>query len=113
MDDDNDLRVANISRRVSPKVYFFTTLSLFLVILLGGIFINDLTLIFGFIAAFSESLFNFILPGYLYIASCRLTYKKPNPFLYVSSLVFILFGLSLFFGANYNNIVKLQNAFNS
>ena len=109
-DDDNDFKVANISQTVSPSVYFATSITLYLAMVLGGIFINDLTIIFGFLAAFSESVLNFILPGVLYIISCQIKKKPANPFYLGVSLVFILLGVILFIGGTYHTILKIQNA---
>jgi len=43
-----------------------------------AVLIDDITLIFGFFAAISESTINFILPGLFYIISFRVANKKPN-----------------------------------
>ena len=70
MPDDDELKASKISDRVSPSLYYSYTIGLFLLQILFAILIDDITIIFGFFAAFSESIFNFILPGIFYIRSC-------------------------------------------
>ena len=62
---------------MAPTTYYFTTISLFTAQILAAVMIDDLTLIFGFIAAITESLVNFVLPGVFYIASCKVVNVKP------------------------------------
>ncbi len=109
-DDDNDFKVANISQTVSDRVYFITSITLFITVVLGGILINDLTIIFGFLASFSESLLNFILPGVLYIISCQIKKRPASPVLLIVSLVFIILGVILLIGGTYHTILKIQKS---
>ena len=69
--------------------------------------IDDITLIFGFFAAISESVINFILPGLFYLISTKIAGKKLNRFTAIGSVVYVVFGVFLFFFANYNNYLKI------
>jgi len=71
--------------------------------MLCAILIDDITIIFGFFAAISESTVNFILPGLFYLISTRLAGKKWNPLTAFGSVIYVIFGVFLFFFANYNN----------
>lgn len=69
--------------------------------------IDDITIIFGFFAAISESMFNFILPGLFYICSCRVAGVNPDPFWLVISVIYIALGAIIFVVANISNIKKI------
>lgn len=59
--------------------YIMVTLLIFILQITGGIFINDLGLIFEFLAAFSISSLNFIFPGAFFLLAERrfaTTFKK-------------------------------------
>jgi len=75
--------------------------------MLLALLIDDITIIFGFFAAISESTINFILPGLFYIISHRVVRKRPNFFGLIGSYIYVLIGVALFFFANYNNYLKL------
>jgi hypothetical protein len=69
--------------------------------------ISDLTFIFGIIAAFTESVINFIIPGLLYIKSAeRAGIKKPM-YKKVGAVLFAMIGVSYFFISNYFNLQKI------
>jgi len=72
-----------------------------------AVLIDDITLIFGFFAAISESTINFILPGLFYIISFRVAKKKPNFWALIGSQIYVVVGVFLFFFANYNNVMKI------
>ena len=48
--------------------YYAVTISYLLAIVVAAVYIDDLTLVFGFIAAFSESMFNFVFPGLFFLS---------------------------------------------
>jgi hypothetical protein len=69
--------------------------------------INDITLIFGFFAAISETVFNFILPAVFYIQSCRVAGKTHHPFWLGVSILYLIVGTAIFIVSNYENIRKI------
>ena len=108
---EEDFNAALVSQLVSPKLYYFCTLSLFIADILCALICDDLTLVFGFYAAFVESLLNFLLPGLFYICSFRVLRKKPTSFFFlVVSYIYILIGIVLFIGMNINNILKIRDS---
>ena len=51
-----------------PNVkYYSLTLSLYVVCILGAIFVKDLAIVFDFVGAFGSSLLTFTLPGTIYL----------------------------------------------
>jgi hypothetical protein len=70
--------------------------------------IDDITIVFGFFAAFSDSMVNFILPGLFYLQSCKIIGKRPDTTLRILSYIYIMIGTALFFIANYNTILKMK-----
>ena len=72
-----------------------------------AVFIDDLTLVFGFISAFAEASVSFIFPGLFYFISVRKTHKKVPKTLLIGSLAFSFFGIAYFFVSNYFNFIKL------
>jgi hypothetical protein len=75
--------------------------------MLCAVLIDDITIIFGFFAAISESTINFILPGLFYLISTKLAGKKWNFFTAAGSFLYIIVGIFIFFFANYNNYLKI------
>ena len=69
-------KVSRVSYIVSPKVYFSITYGVYSTLFILSFFIQDITIIFGFLGAFVESLFNFVLPGYLYLKSSSIRRVK-------------------------------------
>ena len=96
-----------ISERVSTSTYLTFTLSLFTLQIIFAMLIDDITLIFGFFAAFSETVFNFILPAIFYIQSCRITKTKPDPLWFGVSVVYLIIGTIIFIAANVANVMKI------
>ena len=86
-----------------------------------AILIDDLTVIFGMIAAFSESMLNFVFPGSFFLIGSHLAYKyssgdfkKGKEIPEKASVTkrtivqgFILMGLCYFSLSNYYNFKKL------
>jgi uncharacterized membrane protein YjjP (DUF1212 family) len=68
--------------------------------------INDLSLIFGMIAAFSESMLNFILPGLFFLNGLMYLEIESGPKRMLSSL-FTFLGLAYFVTSNYYNYLKV------
>ena len=108
--EEEEFKVSRISYQVSPQLYYSLCIGVFTILIVIGIFITDITIIFGFLGAFVESLFNFFLPAVFYLRSNQIKQKKPDPVLRVISYLFILFGVALFLVANYNNVRKFQMA---
>lgn len=68
--------------------------------IIASIMIDDLTLVFGFIAAFSETMLNFVFPGLFYFIGMK---KKS-----VSAILFVGVGAVYFSLSNYFNYIKLM-----
>jgi hypothetical protein len=97
---------------VSKRLYFTVTITLFTIQAIFAILIDDITIIFGFIASISESMINFLLPSTFYIVSCYVSKKKPNPLLLIGSIVYLGIGITLFFMVNYHNVKKIYDSYN-
>ena len=76
--------------------------------MLMALLIDDITIIFGFFAAISESTINFIMPGLFYLISHKVVRKRPTFIGVVGSYLYVVIGIGLFFFANYNNYLKLR-----
>jgi hypothetical protein len=103
-----DTNVAKIAERMPAGIYFPQTIGLFILQMLMALLIDDITIIFGFFAAISESTINFILPGLFYLISHKVVKKRPNFFGVIGSYLYVCIGVGLFFIANYNNYQKLR-----
>ena len=99
-----------ISDRVPASTYYAVTLSLFTVQMVFAVLIDDITILFGFFAAISESMVNFILPGLFYICSCKVARIKPDPLWQAIASIYVVMGSSIFVMANANNIIKIMSA---
>ena len=81
--------------------FTFYTVSIFYLIMVVtcALAIDDLTLVFGMIAAICESTLNYIFPGIIFLATrkqCR-----------VLVTIFVILGLVYFTVSNYFNLIKL------
>lgn len=106
---EEEVNAAKISYRIPNGIYYSQTIGLFMLQMLLAILIDDITIIFGFFAAISESSINFILPGLFYIISHKVAHKRPNIFASIGSYVFLVIGIFLFFAANVNNYFKITS----
>ena len=95
---------------MSPTIYYTYTVGMWTLQIIMAILIDDITIIFGFFAAISESMLNFILPGLFYIYSCRVGGVKPNKGWLVVSWLFVGVGVGIFVTANCNNVNKIINS---
>lgn len=100
-----------VSYQVSDRLYYGVSYGSLTILIIFAMYTSDITIIFGFLGAFVESLFNFFLPAVFYLRSNQIRGKKPNPILRVICYFFILVGVTLFCVANYNNIKKFQASF--
>lgn len=82
------------------KTYYFVSFTFLLAIITSAIVIDDLTIVFGMIAAFSESMLNFVFPGLFFIIGAK-SRKK-------SVIGFIGIGLIYFTVSNYYNLKKVS-----
>ena len=62
---------------MKPWVFYTSTVLLYGLVVVGGLFINDLGLIFELITAFSLSFLSFIWPGWFYLKASS-KYGNPN-----------------------------------
>ena len=91
--EDEAIDVVALSSNLTYYTVCFTFLS---AIILSAILIDDLTFIFGMIAACSESLLNFVFPGLFFIIGAR----KKSP----AVIAFIGIGVLYFGVSNYYNL---------
>ena len=73
-------------------------------IICAAVYIDDLTLVFGMIAAFSETMLNFVFPGTFFIIGLS-KIKRDSP-LKIGALLFTMVGFSYFFVSNTYNVKK-------
>ena len=73
-------------------------------IVLAAVYIDDLTLVFGMIAAFSETMLNFVFPGTFFIVG--LSSSKRNTPARLGAMLFTMVGFTYFFVSNSFNIKK-------
>ena len=66
--DDEPIDVIN---DCDDKTYYSVCFGFLLAIITSAILIDDLTFVFGMIAAFSESMLNFVFPGLFYIIGMK------------------------------------------
>jgi hypothetical protein len=83
------------------QTYYAINLGFLLAIITSAILIDDLTIVFGMIAACSESLLNFVFPGLFYL--CGANKETPK----VPVMVFIMAGCCYFTVSNYYNMLKV------
>ena len=74
---------------------------------MAALVINDLSLIFGMIAAFSESMLNFILPG-LFFYSGLIELEIVSFPKKIGCSIFVFVGLTYFVQSNYYNYLKIM-----
>jgi hypothetical protein len=115
--------VVDVINDCDSKTYYAVVFGFILLIVSMAIVIDDLTVIFGMIAAFSESMLNFVFPGSFFLIGSHLAYKfqqdsddfkrmkgVPEKASFWKRLVvrgFILLGLCYFSISNYFNWRKL------
>ena len=58
-----------------PTTYYSVVFIFISLIVTMAIIIDDLTVIFGMIAAFSESMLNFVFPGSFFLIGSQLAFK--------------------------------------
>ena len=78
------------------RTYYSVCLGFLTAIIISSILIDDLTIVFGMIAACSESLLNFVFPGMFFIIGA----KSAKP----SVMAFVGLGLLYFLVSNYYNL---------
>lgn len=78
---------------------------------LAALFLDDITVVFGIIGAFSESITNFILPGvFLLVTSYQLSKRHASIrslWYIILGFIVMIFGITYFFTSNYYTIIKL------
>lgn len=124
-DGDNYTSELNISENIDDEppaqydvindcddfTYYSVVFGFLAAIVAAAFVINDLSLIFGLIAAFSESMLNFILPGLFFLNGLMYLGVDSPPKKMAASL-FVFLGLAYFVYSNYFNLVKITNTNN-
>ena len=90
----------------NDKTYYSVVFIFLGCICAAALSINDLSLIFGMIAAFSESMLNFILPGLFFLSGLHILEIDSFPKKMISRL-FTFLGLAYFVISNYYNYIKV------
>jgi len=97
------------------ETYYAVCFTFILALLVGSINIDDLTLIFGMIAAFSESTLNFIFPGMFFIigtvfyrhtGQTRKRITMMQVIRLIPVIMFVAIGVAYFCVSNYFNFLK-------
>lgn len=107
-DHEEEFKASKISESVSNTVYYINTIGLYTLELIAAIYINDVTIIFGFFAGISESLINFFIPAAFYLISCKVGGKKTNPILAVLCYLYFVIGSCLTVFSLYHNFAKMN-----
>eukprot|EP00347_Sterkiella_histriomuscorum_P012714 403367497 len=102
---------AQISQLMPNKIYNSVTIGFFTFQMVCAMLVDDITIVFGFFAAISESATIFFLPAIFYLVSTKLVKKKWDLFSAIGSFVFLILGTALFFFANYHSINKLKDQY--
>ena len=97
LEDDDPIDVVALS---SDFTYYSVCFLFLSSIIASAILIDDLTIVFGMIAAWSESLLNFVFPGLFFTIGA----KKLMP----SVGSFIGLGMLYFLVSNYYNLMKVN-----
>lgn len=99
-----------MSERVTNLQYYFIAIGLYILCVVLSCVIDDLTFIFGVIAAFTECTLSYILPGAFYTACLLMNPKLGGNLRYVKMagcMLFSTFGIGYFCVSNYFNYLKL------
>jgi len=72
---------------------------------MAALALDDLSLIFGMIAAFSESMLNFVLPGLFFLTALNYV-GIDSVCLKITATLFTILGLTYFCTSNYFNYLK-------
>ena len=95
--------------------YYFVCFTSLVGIIIAAIAVDDLSFVFGMIAACSESLLNFVLPGSFFLSACSFVYgdnpkSMPLKIILVRFLaaIFTLTGVTYFVVSNYFNYIKFK-----
>eukprot|EP00347_Sterkiella_histriomuscorum_P001964 403369990 len=102
---------AQIAKEMPNKIYFSVTIILFTFQMVCAMLVDDITIVFGFFAAISESATTFFLPAIFYLVSTKIVKKEFDLFSVIGSIIFFILGTALFFFANYHSINKLRNQY--
>lgn len=100
---------------MSPWIYYPVTTILYIACVMGGVFINDLGIVFEFLAAFTLSFIIFIWPGMFFILSvrkqCNSEEKKQKILLIIGAWILCILGILLIvliIGVNVYDVIKLN-----
>lgn len=89
------------------KTYYGVCFCFLGAVVAAALCLDDLSLIFGMIAAFSESMLNFVLPGLFFLTGLNYV-NSDKVLLKLVAIVFTCIGLLYFTVSNYFNFIKFQ-----
>lgn len=113
-ESEDDLKPVDVVELCDDKVYYTISISYAAAIVLGALYIDDLTFIFGMIAAFSESMLNFVFPALIVLVGAkhlidageRKNEGRCKSLERWATIIFMSLGITYFFVSNYFNLMK-------
>jgi hypothetical protein len=111
INDDNGDDEIDVMNECDDKTYYIVTFAFLFAICAAALSLDDLSLIFGMIAAFSESMLNFVLPGLFYMTGLAFIGDNDRPIAKLAASLFTFIGLAYFVISNYFNYVKFMRVF--
>lgn len=103
--EDNEAEI-DVMNDCDSKTYYGVTFTFLTCIVLAALSLDDLSLIFGMIAAFSESMLNFVLPGLFFLTGLAYVGEDHRTGLKLCASLFTFLGLAYFSISNYFNFIK-------
>lgn len=103
--DDELEKEVDVINDCDNKTYYGVCFTFLGATVAAALILDDLSLIFGMIAAFSESMLNFVLPGLFFLTGLNYVGIN-NVCLKLTATVFTCIGLTYFVVSNYFNFVK-------
>ena len=97
LEDEEPIDVVALS---SDFTYYSVCFLFLSSIIVSAILINDLTIVFGMIAACSESLLNFVFPGLFFTIGAKKLMSSVGSFIGLGMLYFLV--------SNYYNLMKVN-----
>ena len=88
-----------------PTTFYIITIVYMTMITLVSLQFDDITLMLGLLSSFAVGILNFIVPGFLVLASA---WKELSCTMRVVIISFVLFGVTQCTITNYFNVVKAQ-----
>ena len=111
IDDNSEDGEIDVMNECDDKTYYLVTFLFLFSICVAALALDDLSLIFGMIAAFSESMLNFVLPGLFFMTGLAFIGDTERPGAKLAASLFTFLGLAYFVISNYFNVIKFLRVF--